>query len=80
MEIKMQINNCMECMHKSHSGRMRTSMAVPVCDHPNAVESFTDNKGSKVKDTDDKYHWRHREIKNREVIPGNCPLKNGSNY
>ncbi len=80
MQITVEIKDCQECRHEGHSGAFTPGGAKPVCDHKEAVDYATQNKQVNKKNKDDRYHWRHRVIKNTKKIPSWCPLTYGCRY
>lgn len=78
MSVSIEIKNCGDCMYLEHSGAFTPGGAKPVCNGPDAVDTFTKNKkvnSNKKRFPDDKYHWRHRVIRDTNKIHNHCPLK-----
>ena len=78
--VTVCLRNCFDCSHVDHSGAFTPGGAKTICGHPDAYRWATKDKQVNRKDKDDKYHWRHRVIKDHKKIPGWCPLKNGMCY
>lgn len=74
------LRTCQDCRHNDHSGAFTPGGAKQICGHHDAYRWATRDKQVNRKDKDDKYHWRHRVIKDPKKIPAWCPLKNGMCY
>lgn len=80
MSLTVVLNGCKDCRHRDHSGAFTPGGARPICGHYDAVRFATYKKLVNKKDKDDKYHWRHRVLKDLNKIPEWCPLKHGMCY
>lgn len=88
MKLTVTINTCMDCRHRDHSGSFTPGGAKMICGHHNVSATVLRLKPG-LRDDDpngsaniDKqcYYWKNRVIKDHDVIPYWCPLKNGCKY
>jgi len=88
MEIKINIEKCDSCIHRTHSGGFTVRGARPICGHPeackirrskNAFKKEYPEYRTECKTADWKYHWFHRII-DPNTIPDWCPIKHGAKY
>lgn len=80
LQVTVCLRNCTDCAHSDHSGAYTPGGAKQICGHSDAVKWATRDKQVNKKDKDDKYHWRHRVIRDYNKIPEWCPLKHGAGY
>ena len=93
MQVCVEIETCMDCRHRDHSGAFTKGGARQICGHSAACSerrSKTQFKkeypmySSDSKEKGWKYHWYHRILDNEKgellPIPDWCPLKHGFKY
>ena len=78
LKVVVTLETCFDCRSIDHSGAFTKGGVKTICNHNDAVEFFT--VGKTLRNKRDKYHWRHRVIKNPYKIPGLCPLRHERKY
>jgi len=79
MKITIEIENCTECTHLSHTGAFTKRGSKPCCDHKDTIKE----KGYDCFNRVIPYKVNYNEIrptKEPKRIPDWCPLKNGGKY
>ena len=84
MEIKIQINTCLDCKHKGHSGAFTPGGAISICRHQEAptqgiiegVNGYADIKTEEIAQA----VFGPKQLLDYFEIPTWCPMNNGYDY